>query len=252
VSGRNVPGKVLVVDDHLDLAENLAEILEGVGYQAVVAGSAEEALERVAAGDIAAVVTDFRLPGRNGVELLAELNRRDQRLPAVVISAFTDEKAVEEARRAGAADVLVKPVPLDRLMTVVGGFGVANDLVLIVDDNHDLAQNLAEAMEARGHRTAVCGSLAEARALAGTPTVAVLDYRLPDGTGVDVAKDLLKRSREVRILFISGYGPLADSELGDTGGAAAPAQLDKPVDVERLLAWVAEAIGHGPTAPAGR
>lgn len=252
MSAGNIAGKVLVVDDHLDLAENLAEILEGVGYQAVVAGSAEEALERVAGGDIAALVTDFRLPGRNGVELIAELNRRGQRLPAVVISAFTDEKAVEEARRAGAADVLVKPVPLERLMTVVAGFGATDDLVLIVDDNHELAQNLAEAMEGRGHRTAVCGSLAEARALAATPLVAILDYRLPDGTGVEVAKDLLRRSNQVRILFMSGYGPVLDSELGGAVGGTAPAQLDKPVDVERLLAWVAEAIGHGTTAPPGR
>ena len=251
MSAGSLSGKVLVVDDHLDLAENLAEILESAGYQAVVAGSAEEALERVAQGDIAALVTDFRLPGRNGVELLTELGRRGQRLPAVVISAFTDEKAVEEARRAGAADVLVKPVPLDRLMTVVAGFGATDELVLIVDDNHDLAQNLAEAMEARGHRTMICGSFAEARALAATPLVAVLDYRLPDGTGVDVAKELLRRSNQVRILFMSGYGPVLDGVLDGTGGGSL-AQLGKLVDVERLLAWVAEAIGHGTTAPSSR
>ena len=247
MSAQGLAGKILVVDDHRDLAENLAEILEGVGYQTVVAGSAEEALERIAAGDIAALVTDFRLPGRNGVELLAELARRGHRLPAVVISAFTDEQTVEEARRVGAADVLVKPVPLDRLMTVVAGFGATDDLVLIVDDNHDLAEGLAEAMEARGHRTVVCGSLAEARALAATPTVAVLDYRLPDGTGVDVAKELLKRSDRVRILFMSGYGPMPDSQLQAASSGTAT-QLQKPVDVERLLAWVAEAVGQSAVA----
>jgi FixJ family two-component response regulator len=75
---------------------------------------------------------------------------------------------------------------------------------------------------------------------------------LPDGTGVDVARDLLRRSSEVRILFMSGYGRLSDTELRGTGGGTVPTQLDKPVDMERLLAWVAEAIGHGTTAPARR
>jgi CheY-like chemotaxis protein len=62
-------GTVLVVDDHTHLAENLAEILEGIGYQVEVAGSAEAALARVERG---VAILDYRLPDGDGIEV-AEL-----------------------------------------------------------------------------------------------------------------------------------------------------------------------------------
>ena len=78
----SLAGKILIVDDHIDLAENLAEILENAGYETVVADSAEAALDRLERKDIGALITDYRLPGRNGAELIAELRRRGDRIPA--------------------------------------------------------------------------------------------------------------------------------------------------------------------------
>ena len=85
------------------------------------------------------------------------------------------------------------------------------------------------------------------RRLAAEPRVAVLDYRLPDGTGLDVARDLLARDAQVRILFVSGYNQELQSRLeGEL--ARSTVQLEKPVDIERLMAWVAEALGRGAAA----
>jgi CheY-like chemotaxis protein len=72
----------------------------------------------------------------------------------------------------------------------------------------------------------------------------VLDYRLPDGNGVEAAEALLARNARIRLLFLSGY--VAELQAGlRHGPAATAAQLAKPVDAERLLAWVAEALGRG-------
>ena len=54
-------GRILVVDDQIALAENIAEILQGIGFETDVAESAEDALERIGRGGITAVVTDFKL-----------------------------------------------------------------------------------------------------------------------------------------------------------------------------------------------
>lgn len=237
---------ILIVDDHVELAENLAEILEGAGYQTVVVTSAEAGLDRIARGDIAGVITDYRLPGRTGAQLAAELRTRGLQVPVVVMSAFTDDETIQRARASGAAEVLAKPVPLDRLLELVADMSNGVPPVLLVDDNRELVENLAEVLRARGHRAAICSTVAEARALASAPSAAVLDYRLPDGTGLDVAQVLQARNPQVRILFVSGHVAELEACLGEQLGPGA-ARLDKPVDIERLLAWVAEAMSRGTT-----
>ena len=116
-------GRVLVVDDHVALAENIAEILEGAGYATAVAETAEQALQRIARGDICLLITDYRLPDANGIELISEIVRSVGAIPAIVVSGFMDDDMVEAARNAGACAVLAKPVVLDRLMMLVRSHG---------------------------------------------------------------------------------------------------------------------------------
>ena len=105
---------VLVVDDNHELAENIAEILGMRGFAALVATSAEEALPRALADGPDLLVTDFRLPGMTGAELVQRLREKRQSLRAVVMSAYTDDATVAAARSAG-ADFLPKPVDLGAL-----------------------------------------------------------------------------------------------------------------------------------------
>lgn len=112
-------GAVLVVDDHSDLADNIAEIIRGVGRDAVTAESAEAALECIVKGGIVVLITDYRLPGLSGAQLIAELYRRGLGLPAIVMSAYTDDETIAAARKAGALHVLAKPVEIRRLLALV-------------------------------------------------------------------------------------------------------------------------------------
>jgi CheY-like chemotaxis protein len=64
-------GVALVVDDELELAETLAEMLEGQGWSVVVAGGGREALDRLAERDVDLVITDLRMPDLDGADLFA-------------------------------------------------------------------------------------------------------------------------------------------------------------------------------------
>ena len=105
---------VLVVDDNQDLAENIAEILSLHGYTAVIAGSAEDALPKALPDGPALLVTDFRLPGISGAELVRQIRARRQGVRAVVISAYTDDGTIAAARDVG-AEFLPKPVDFGAL-----------------------------------------------------------------------------------------------------------------------------------------
>src|ERR1700680_1437267 len=107
-------GRILIIDDNVGLAENIAEILEMNGYTTEVPAGAEEARSRVGLPPPDVVVTDYRLPGINGASLVRHLGGMGVRVSAIVISAFTDEGTIEDARSAGAS-FLPKPVDLAAL-----------------------------------------------------------------------------------------------------------------------------------------
>jgi DNA-binding response OmpR family regulator len=233
-------GYVLVVDDQMELAENIAEVLQGIGFETEVALSAEAALERIARGGITAVVTDYKLPGKTGAQLIEELRRRGLRLPVLMMSAYTDEMTMDRARSAGAWLFLPKPVPLPTLISAFESLARRPAAPLLVDDEEKLAQNLAEALIAAGHEVVVSHTVADALSHNRRLQTAVLDYRLPDGSGIDLARELRARDPSIQILFISGYATDLDRQIGRDLGAAET--LEKPVETGKVLSWVQLAL----------
>ncbi|HVZ72905.1 MAG TPA: response regulator [Polyangia bacterium] len=110
----SAPRRIFVVDDNLALAENLAELLELEGYATEVFGSAEDALAGSVGRDLAFVVTDYRLPGLDGAELVKRLKSLRGHVRAIVVSGHTDDGTASHARAAGAR-FLTKPIDLHAL-----------------------------------------------------------------------------------------------------------------------------------------
>ena len=117
VKGRE---RVLIVDDNLSLAENIAEILQAEGCTTDVAGSAEEALPKALTQEFGVVVTDLRLPGMDGIELLRTLGRQRMNVVTIVISAYIDDGTALAAKEVGAC-FLEKPLNLAALSRFVLG-----------------------------------------------------------------------------------------------------------------------------------
>lgn len=108
-------GTVLVVDDNRDLAENLGEVLELAGGRVSVAYDAETAIARLKAERFDLVVSDMRMPGLTGLDLLRYIQQAGLSSFVVVVTAYSQDSLLEEARDAGATDILLKPVDLRRL-----------------------------------------------------------------------------------------------------------------------------------------
>jgi len=110
--------RVLIVDDNVALAENIAEILELQGFVSFVAASAEDALPRALDDDVAVLVTDYRLPGIDGIELIKHIRRQRRQVRCFLISAYSDDSIVMSARDLGAR-FLGKPLDMQELVRFV-------------------------------------------------------------------------------------------------------------------------------------
>ena len=117
---------ILVVEDDQEMRRLLATVVRGLGGEVVESadGSAASDYLRGAfangrAGRPDLVISDVRLPGLSGLEVLANLRRWDGRTPFVVITAFGDDETHHRAYRLGAAAVLDKPFDLDELRRVI-------------------------------------------------------------------------------------------------------------------------------------
>ena len=106
---------VLVVDDDATSRHRLAEQFERAGYRAVAAGDCHTAIREATRFDPDAVVTDLRVPGMGGVELIEELRARKPNLPVVVATCAGTIADAVAAMNAGAHDFVRKPVEFDQL-----------------------------------------------------------------------------------------------------------------------------------------
>jgi DNA-binding NtrC family response regulator len=100
---------VLIVDDDQAMREMLVSLLEADGFEAKEAEGAEEALERLRDRDYGAVLSDIRMPGKSGVELLGEVRTVRPGTPVLLMTAFGSIDSAVEAMRAGAFDYVTKP-----------------------------------------------------------------------------------------------------------------------------------------------
>ena len=106
--------RVLVVDDHHDTCIGLKRMLERRGYEITIAHSAEQAVEKVRTEDFDLLISDIGLPDRSGYDLMREV-RLKKDLPGIALSGFGSEQDVNQAREAGFAEHLTKPINFERL-----------------------------------------------------------------------------------------------------------------------------------------
>jgi two-component system response regulator GlrR len=116
VTGSGGDGHVLVIDDDDDLLRLLSMRLRAAGFRVSTAASAEEGLARIAVDPPRVVVSDVRLPGRDGLSLFAELRRTLPALPVILLTAHGTIPDAVDATSRGVFGYLTKPFDSQRLL----------------------------------------------------------------------------------------------------------------------------------------
>lgn len=141
-------GRIVLIDDHPEVVEALTNLLHLEGYACEGYHSATAYLEALERGEPvfpgpACILSDMRMPGLDGLELLAQMSARDE-MPVILMSGASGIRDAVEGFRTGAVDFLVKPVETEELLGAV-----TKALALSAQSReqrtrgHDLAQRLA-------------------------------------------------------------------------------------------------------------
>jgi DNA-binding NtrC family response regulator len=112
-------GRILVVDDEINIRGALVTLLEKKGYQVRGAGTGEEALEQLETATADLVLTDLKMPGMGGMEFLRRLKQKWPDTEVLVMTAYGSIDTAVEAMRCGAYDYLTKPIDRERFPLAV-------------------------------------------------------------------------------------------------------------------------------------
>lgn len=112
-------GKLLVIDDDLSLREMMEMMLRGAGHQVTLAEDGLVGLEAASAGNFDVIISDIKMPGLTGLEVLKKLRASGCGTPLILVSAYATPDTAVEAMKEGAYDFIPKPFKPQDLLTVV-------------------------------------------------------------------------------------------------------------------------------------
>jgi two-component system, NtrC family, response regulator AtoC len=220
--------RVLLVDDEPSVLFALKELVRARGWEPLLARSGAEALGLVDRAD--AVVTDFAMPGMDGMELLRAIRERDESLPVVMLTAHGSERLAVRAIKAGAYEYVTKPFDVDETTIVLERALEARSLRV---KNRQLVAEQAIGRRFIGE-SAVVRTLLAATARVAPRDITVL-VRGETGTGKELIASLLhaqsRRAARPLVRFNCSAIPaeLAEAELfGHVKGAFTGATQARP------------------------
>jgi PAS domain S-box-containing protein len=200
--------RLLVIEDNLDAAETLKDVLEMNGHEVAVAHDGQEGIEKARSLKPDVVLCDIGLPGRDGYEVARAIREDPTISPTMIaMTGYTLPQDLKRSFEAGFDHHLGKPVEMRSLERVLANVMVhpTSRRILVVEDNDALRDNIRELLANEGWevREARNGEEAVEAVARFDPAVMLLDYRLPHMQGAEVLRQLATFREAPRVVLMT-------------------------------------------------
>jgi CheY-like chemotaxis protein len=227
---------ILVVDDDADTCHNLSDILTDLGYRVETATDPLHALELARKTPYDIALLDLKMPGMDGLTLYREIKKCCAGTVAIVLTAYAGSTMPDEARSAGAWQILPKPVDFTKLLNLLGE-ALSQPLLLVVEDDRDLCANLWDLFRERGYRVCLAHDCPEAAARLKDQSfqVVLIDLKLPSGDGTEVFRLVRQNNPQARTVLITGHRTEMDHLIQRLFAEGADSICYKPFELPSLV-----------------
>jgi len=191
--------RVLLIEDDQGIVMTLRRLLREEGHEVLIETRGDTGLERAQAEELDVVVTDMRLPGLNGLEIVRRLHAAKPRLPIIMMTAHGTTESAIEATKAGAFDYLLKPFEMPELLTLVAK-GITSRRLMT--ERVELGAARATSAALVGHCRAMQAIYKEIGRIASKPINVLI--RGETGTGKElIARAIYQHSNRFKAPFIA-------------------------------------------------
>jgi two-component system NtrC family response regulator len=203
---------ILIVEDERAQREMLRDFLAKEGHRVSVAENGEEAIKLVREKTLDLVVMDFKMPGRNGLEVLKDLKQINPELDVVMVTAYGTIETAVEAMKAGSIDYITKPIELDELLLILKK---AAERKTLIRENETLKRQIQEKGVSQDQIVYKSARMAELINLAGriANSKASVLVEGESGTGKELFASLIHTlsPRAGKVLITVNCGALTES-----------------------------------------
>jgi DNA-binding response OmpR family regulator len=252
------PVKLLIVDDHPNTAAMLARVLSkfDTPVDITTASGGEEALKMIGDQGVDILITDFMMPGVNGLELIEKLRGSQKSAHIILITAYDTPDLAVSAQRLNVQDYLVKPVQPEKIRGIVGKVidglrpsftqrkvtGFQRDFkILVADDNPDNLRLLSSRLQNEGYHfiPAWDGEEALAKTRSEKPDLVLLDVNMPKKDGFLVLEEIRSDPAISHIpVIIITAARIGAKDIRDGFTLGADDYVIKPFDWRELAARI--------------
>ena len=210
--------QVLLIDDDEHLRQALAQTLDLAGLQVQALADARDLAQHIPADWTGVVVSDIRMPGIDGLQLLTQLRERDPELPVLLITGHGDVPLAVQAMRAGAYDFLEKPFASEALLDSVRR---ALELRRLVLENRSLRLALADRQQLGARLLGQCAPMQRLREQVGALAAIHTDVLILGETGA--GKEVVARA--LHDLSVRKHGPFVAINAGALAESVVESEL---------------------------
>lgn len=199
--------QILIVDDDVDMADSLADILEFKSYQTTVAHSGAEAIAACAATAFHLVLMDVQMPGLSGIDTYQRLQQDHPGIHVVFITGTGSEELINRMKTETTLDVIYKPLDISKIFTLVDSIRPPGK-ILVADADPNYALEVSQLLKAHDFECGVASNVNEVLEALRTEEILllVLDLALPGFADLETHAALTEGiERQHPTVIISGY-----------------------------------------------
>jgi DNA-binding response OmpR family regulator/DNA-binding transcriptional ArsR family regulator len=251
--------KVLIIDDDEIVRKAITDLLKDEGYRVTVAVTGEDGIEKAKNGAFDLVLTDLKLPGKDGIAVLREIKALEDSPTVILMTGYASLETAKDAIRIGALNYITKPIDPEKLMPLVrealeqrekakAREPIEKPNILLVDDDSIVRKSVRDILEDNGYGVDTAETPEEALEKLSKQAfqILIVDLKLPGMSGME----LIKRARDISSsefmpVIITGF-PSIESVV-EAMKSGVYEYITKPVEAEQLIKILGEVWGRWKT-----